>query len=492
MGLALQFPRALAAPGKGVPFDAAMVRELARDRARQPYQTPRNKLPPSLADIDYDQYRTLRFIPDQALWRDENSQFEVQFFHPGFLFKEPVTIHQVVDGRSYLIPYDPALFTFDQVTPPVDAADLGFAGFRLHGPINRSDYLDEICAFLGASYFRAVAKGQAYGLSARGLSLKTGDPGGEEFPAFRVFWIERPAENAESIVVHALLDSQSAAAAFRFTIRPGMDTVFDVEMFLYPRVDLEAAGIGTLTSMFYFDSSDRLGIDDYRSAAHDSDGLLMWNGRDEEIWRPLINPAELQFSAFSDVNPRGFGLMQRVRNFDGFQDLEAHYERRPSVWVEPIGNWGEGSITLLEIPTDHEIHDNIVAFWRPREPLRAKGEHVFTYRLHWCWDNPWDSDLARVLRTRTGLNWDRDGRLFVIDVRGGILDTLPPDTPFELAVSATAGEVHNPVVQPNPEIKGWRLSFELLPGDATVAELRAQLRDADRPLSEVWIYRWTA
>ena len=250
-----------------------------------------------------------------------------------------------------------------------------------------------------------MAKGQGYGLSARGLAIKTADPAGEEFPLFTTFWLERPGKGSDAIVVHALLDSQSAAAAFRFTIRPGKQTIFDTEMALYPRADLATVGIAPLTSMFLFDANDRTRIDDYREAVHDSNGLLLWTGKGERVWRPLANPRELQISAFTDSGPRGFGLMQRGRSLSDYQDLEAHYENRPSLWVEPIGDWGDGIVELVEIPTDREVNDNIVAFWRPHDPLKAKGEYILNYRLHWCWSVPAATTVAEVTGTRSGLAW---------------------------------------------------------------------------------------
>ncbi|GIK99882.1 MAG: glucans biosynthesis protein G [Alphaproteobacteria bacterium] len=479
--------------GEGLAFDSWTVRQMARSLAAKPFTRPEPDLPESLANIDYDQFRGIRFAPERAIWREEGLPFQLQFFHRGFYFVDRVEIYRVVDGRAHKFRYSPDLFTFEGLEPP-PPSDLGFAGFRIHGPINTPDYFDEICVFLGASYFRGVAKNQVYGLSARGLSLKTGNPEGEEVPVFRAFWIEQPAPDASSIVVHALLDSESAAAGYRFTIRPGETTVFDVEMSLYPRVDITEAGIATLTSMFFFDSSDRVGVDDYRPAVHDSDGLLMWNGRGEQLWRPLANPTSLQISQFVDANPRGFGLMQRKRDFAIYQDLEARYERRPSAWVESIGDWGSGAITLVEIPTNSEIHDNIVAFWRPKEPLRAQGEYPFTYRLHWSWAVPWETELARVVQTRVGHAWEEPSiRLFVIDLEGGKLAGLPPDAPPQMVIWSDGGELRNQVVQPNPETGGWRMHFELVPEDRSTVELRAQLKDGeDNPLSEVWIYRWTS
>src|SRR3954464_7744875 len=286
-----------AASAEPTPFDRDTVRRLARERAAGPYGAPDPKLPDAIAKLNYDAYRNIRFDPAQALWRGAGLQFEVQFFHRGWLYPDRVDMYEVADGTARPIAYRPEMFSFGSLGPPPQGA-LGFAGFRLHGPINRPDYFDEICAFLGATYFRAVAKGQGYGMSARGLAIKTAEPSGEEFPLFRSFWLERPGKGSDAIVVHALLDSPSAAAAFRFTVRPGRQTVFDTEMALYPRSDISKIGIAPLTSMFLFDASDRTRVDDYRDAVHDSTGLLMWNGKGEQLWRPLANPRELQISSF--------------------------------------------------------------------------------------------------------------------------------------------------------------------------------------------------
>ncbi len=483
-------PSAAAAPAGPVPFDANVVRQAARDLAAKPYQAPDRKLPDALAKIDYDQYRAIRFRPDRALWRNTNLPFQVQFFHRGFLYLDRVDLFEVADGKAMPILYNADLFEFGAMARPGND-DIGFAGFRIHTPFNRPDYFDELCVFLGASYFRAVGKNQGYGLSARGLAIKTADPAGEEFPLFRSFWLERPQQNAGAMVVHALLDSPSAAAAFRLTIRPGEDTVFDVEMTLSPRVDLDRAGIAPMTSMFYFDANDRAGVDDYRRAVHDSDGLLMLSGRGEQVWRPLANPIDLQISVFGDTSPRGYGLMQRKRDFASYEDLEARYERRPSIWVEPIGDSGDGAVTLIEIPTREEIHDNIVAFWRPKLPIKAKGEYGYTYRLHWCGLPPIPATLATVVDTRAGLGFDKKSRLFVLDIAGESLKSLPADAKLTLQVSADHGKIANAVVQPNPVTSGLRASFEMNPDGAKSVELRAQVMNDATPVCEVWLYRWT-
>jgi glucans biosynthesis protein len=472
-----------------IPFDRSIVRQMARDAAAKPFKAPETKLPDSLKKLDYDHYRAIRFLPDHALWRGEKLPFEVQFFHRGFFYMPRVDIYEVANGQATRIIYRPEQFSFGSTPPPGPDTDLGFAGFRLHAPINRPDYYDEICVFLGASYFRAVAKGELYGLSARGLAINTGEAKGEEFPLFKTFWIEKPAPNANSVVVHALLDSESAAAAYRFTIRPGDTTVFDVEMAIYPRVDLDHVGLAPMTSMFFFGPNNRVEVDDFRPAVHDSDGFAIFNGRGEELWRPLNNPKDLQISTFADLNPRGFGLMQRQKDFREYQDMESNFERRPSLWGEPIGDWGEGSVQLIEIPTKEEIHDNVAGFWQPKNVLQAKGEHTYTYRLHWGPDVPKATSLARFVRTGIGAKGE-DAKIFVLDVVGEKLKSADAQS-IRGEVTAGKAEIRNVVTQPNTAIGGWRLSFELSVKEKAPIELRASLMQGNDPLSEVWVYRWT-
>jgi glucans biosynthesis protein len=477
------------APAQPLPFEASVVRDMARRLAQQPYKPPDATLPDELKNLDYQAYRSIRFDPRQALWHDQKLRFTAEFFPRGFLYKNRVDIFEVVNGQATPFPYRPGLFTFDKVKPP--AEDIGFAGFRLHYPLNRADYDDEVCAFLGASYFRAVAKGQAYGMSARGLAIKTADPGGEEFPLFKTFWLERPASGSDSIVVHALLDSQSAAGAFRFTIRPGTETVFDTESALYPRVDIATSGLAPLTSMFLFDSNDRPGFDDYRNAVHDSSGLALHSGGDEHVWRPLANPRDLQISAFTDTSPRGFGLLQRERQFSDYEDAEAGYQKRPSLWVEPIGDWGNGVVELVEIPTRQEVNDNIVAFWRPHDPLRANGEYLRNYRLHWCSTEADNPPLGKVVATRCGLSWNGKNRQFVIDFVGEGLKQWKADTAPVLESGCSKGQLVNAVAAALPDIGGWRVSLELDTQDNKLVEMHARLLGDGKPLTETWIYRWT-
>jgi periplasmic glucans biosynthesis protein len=492
MPLLVALGRAAAADDAPAPaaFTDDTVPAMARDLAAKPFKAADSTLPAELTNLEYSDYQTIRFKPDHALWLNQGTSFTAEFFHRGYLYKDRVDIFEVVDGRAMPVAYNTDMFTWEKVKPPT--TDIGFAGFRLQYPLNRIDYYDEICAFLGASYFRALARGQGYGLSARGLAIKTADSSGEEFPLFRAFWLEHPATGGDSMTIHALLDSQSAAGAFRFVIRPGQETLFDTDVKLYPRVDIAQAGLAPLTSMFFFGPNDQGLADDWRAAVHDTDGLALRTGHDERIWRPLINPRKLQISAFSDTAPRGFGLAQRARNFTDYQDLEAVYQKRPTLWIEPRGDWGQGIVELVEIPSDKEVNDNIVAFWRPHDPLKANNEFQIAYWMHWCWTDPEPGPFAQVVQTRSGKSWKGNNRQYVIDFAGAALDAWKAETPPTLDTGSDKGKIVNAVAEFNPDLGGWRVSIELDTQKQEVVELHARLMDGDKPLTETWIARWTA
>jgi len=477
-------------------FTRSTVAELARNLAKSAFQPLDSSLPDVLDQLTYDQYRDIRFKPEAAVWANSGLPFQMQLFHRGFYFKDPVEVAIVENGQARHLAYDPQMFSYGPLVPqPIPTEDIGFSGLRLHGTINRGDYFDEILVFQGASYFRSLGKGQIYGLSGRGLALKTADPEGEEFPVYRAFWVETPVAGSETCVVHALLDSPSTTGAYRFTVRPGETTLMDVEAQLFPRVDLDKVGLAPGTSMYFFSANGREDVDDFRPEVHDSDGLLMVTGRGERLWRPLANPKELQISAFVDRSPRGFGLIQRDRAFDNYQDLEAAYERRPSLWVEPVGDWGAGAVTLVEIPTDAEIHDNIVAYWAPKDKIPAGSEFSFAYRLAWGGDPGMAIGAAVVGGTRSGragVGGPTPDRLFVVDYL-----FTPGTDPVKLGapkatVSASKGVVRNVVIRQNPATQGLRVSFELDPQNEALIELRLVLAFEAGTPAETWVYRWTS
>ena len=478
-------------------FNFADVHRRAEMLASQPFQTTGNNLPDFLKNLDYDQYRDIRFRADKGLWRAEGLPFEIQFAPLGFLFFEPVVINVVDEGESKPVEYASDLFDYGKNPVPENLPkDLGFAGFKVLYPLHTDSHYDEVAVFLGASYFRAVGQKQNYGLSARGLAVDTGLPKPEEFPRFREFWLEKPAKDATELTVYALMDSRSLTGAYRFAIKPGVATQIEVKASLFIRDPVQKLGMAPLTSMFFHGALNERFFDDFRPQAHDSDGLLMLTGNGEWIWRPLNNPTRLRISAYQDNNPRGFGLLQRDRDFDDYQDLDAHYHSRPSIWVEPQGDWGKGSVQLIEIPSTAERYDNIAAFWTPEKSVEAGQRLEYNYRLSFFLDLPNLPSGGRTLASRVGAGGAGDlqseRRRFVIDFGGDNLARLADDAPVEGMVSSSTGQIQNVAVRKNPQTQGWRLSFELLPQGDAAAELRGFLKLGNDVLTETWSYQWTA
>ena len=488
------------APQSTEEFSFADVRQRAIELANHPFEAPQDDLPQSLRGLTYDQYRSIRFRTEKALWRDEGLPFQVQFFHRASLsyMSSPlnhIVVNTIEAGRAETLRYNSDSFTFENLSISNLPADLGFAGFRIHYPLHHATVHDEVIVFLGASYFRALGQNQHYGLSARGLAIDTGLAKAEEFPRFREFWLEKPAPQATDITMYALMDSQSATGAYRFVIRPGKETVVEVEAHVFMRADVEKIGFAPLTSMFFGGEGRSRFLDDFRPEVHDSDGLLIETGAGEWIWRPLVNPTSLRVSSFSDASPRGFGLLQRDRNFDHYQDLESVFEKRPSVWIEPLGDWGKGAVQLVEIPSDADWNDNIVAYWAPDAPAKAGQTWQFAYRMFFVLDKPGLPPGGKTLATRIG----RGGvggevtpgkRKFVIDFVGERLKALSADTPIEAVVTATSGQVDHQVVQRNHFIDGWRVFFELKSDDDAPVELRCFLKSGEDILTETWSYQW--
>ena len=499
---ALPWPTAHAAAllplGKPQRFDLAWLKGRARTLAAAPYQVPSNKLPPALAGLDWDQYQSIRFKPEHALWSDAKLHFQVELFHLGLYFKRPVQMFEVVGGQAQQLAYDPAMFDYGKsgLAGSRQPADLGFAGFRFK--FHLAPQFD-IAAFLGASYFRATSGTRQYGLSARGLAIDTGMARPEEFPEFTSFWFERPGPDSNTLVVYALLDSLSMAGAYRFAITPGDTTLMEIDAALYPRKEIERLGIAPCTSMFQTGENDRRKGNDWRPEIHDSDGLAMYTGSGEWIWRPLRNPRSLSYNVFADRNPRGFGLLQRDHDFANYQDDGVFYDRRPSLWVEPKGDWGTGSVDLVEIPTIDETFDNIVAYWNPTDKPKPGKETLIGYRLYWGREAPVQPPRARVVATRTGLGGvigkkrEYFSWRFAVDFAGGDFALLDPGTTVEPVISASRGRIEITSARPLGAVQGWRAMFDVVP-DANSTEpiaLRLFLRAGGQPMTETWLYEWT-
>ena len=475
-------------------FGFAVVCQRAKMLAAKTYEPRPPRVPAALSKLTYDQQRRIRFRPEQSWWRRDGLPFQLQFFHPGFILNRTVQISEVVAGRVQPIKFDRAFFNYDDLEVGVGdmPASMGFAGFRILCELNKPN--DELGAFQGASYFRLLCEKAVYGLSARGLALDTAEPGGEEFPVFEEFWIERPVAGAKQLVAYALLDSPSVAGAYRFILTPGADSVAEVKATVYCRRNPKVFGIAPLTSMFWYgENSLGAGQGDFRPEVHDSDGLMLQTGTGEWIWRPLTNPKSPGVATFSDVNPRGFGLIQRDRKFDSYEDLEAQYHRRPSAWVEPVGDWGRGTVRLVELPTPDETNDNIVAFWVPAQ-LPPPGTPVeFEYKLHWFLEQI-QPPAGRVVATRLGYSRTHETDLcrFIVDFDGAKLQREEAGAAIEPVVNVGPGAalVHT-TLQKNPFNGTWRVAFALRPdGSGRPVELRCFLHKAPHVLTETWSYLW--
>lgn len=486
---------ALADPGE--PFDYEVLVEKARQRAAEPFEDTRTVTDDRWASMDFDQYRKIRFRPENAIWRDERL-FSLQFFHPGFLYTQETPVYAVRNGMATPFVFDPAMFDYGDLDVAEASVPTGFAGFRVHYPLHSDSIRDEFAVFLGASYFRLIGRNQVYGISGRGLAINTGTPEGEEFPAFVAFWVEEPAADGTDLTFYALMDSPSIAGAYRFRLLPRTESQIKVTATLFPRDDIQKVGLAPLTSMYLFGENDREGFDDFRPEVHDSDGLMMHTGNGEWLWRPLVNPGSLQISSMLDTNPRAFGLAQRDRDYASYQDLESNYETRPGIWVEPLGAWGSGHVELVEIPSNAEIHDNIVAYWVSDQPFVAGESRVFEYQMTAFGDHVTWPPGARVESTRIG-SADRPGaespaedgaRLFVIDFGGGDLPFLEEDQPVEARVSSSSGTIANVTAHKIPATGGWRAFFDFTPDGDEPVTLRCFLHFRGHTLSETWTYLW--
>ena len=470
-------------------FNLDDVAAKAKDLAGQKYEAPKSNLPAVFRDMKFADYQKIHFLQEKAEWADDKTPFKLSFYHQGMHFDTPVKINEVTATTVKEIKYDPSRFAFGDVPhDPESTKNLGYAGFRVLYPINKADKQDEIMTLLGASYFRVVGKGQVYGLSARGLAIDTALPSGEEFPRFTEFWVEKPKPTDKHLVIYALLDSPRSTGAYKLILRPGTDTVVDVQSRVFLRDHVSRLGIAPLTSMYLFGPNQPSKVLNYRPALHDSEGLSIHAGNGEWLWRPLNNPKHLAVSNFSVENPRGFGLMQRQRAFSDYEDLDDNYQKRPSAWIEPKGDWGKGTVDLVEIPTADETNDNIVAFWSP-EKLPEAGQPIeYAYRLHWTLDEPkfQPQELGWVKQTlrstgdvkQSNLIRQPDGSIaFLVDFDGPALAALPEDAPLrsQVSVGDNAELVENNL-RYNPEIKGWRLTLRFKVKEANKStEMRAAL-----------------
>lgn len=478
-------------PPQDFSFDGLTA--IAKKNASLPYKAPKSRAAQIIKGIDFDAVQKIKFRPDHALC--EHGPDPVSFFHLNKYSADPVVLHVVEGGKAREILYGPDYFDYGASgLDPKALAGLGFAGFRVMDGQNKpTDWL----AFQGASYFRSSGQDGQYGASARGIAINTGAAAPEEFPRFSEYWLE---PNGPAIGIYALLDGPSITGAYRFDAMKseGGPVVMNVHCVLFFRANIARLGIAPLTSMYWYGENERRKAADWRPEIHDSDGLALWTGKGERIWRPLVDPPQVMTNSFMDENPRGFGLIQRDRDFENYQDDGAYYNRRPGIWVEPAGNWGQGAVQLVEIPTDDEIHDNIVAYWHPQAEIKAGGSLSFDYRLYWQDSEPaYPKDIARVVATRLGVGGipgqvpvPHDKRKFVVDFTDGPLMQMQQRFDVKPVVSASRGKIDNSYVIKVVGTDRWRAFFDLqVEGNAPV-DLRLFLRLGDKTLSETWIYQY--
>ncbi|MGO8739186.1 glucan biosynthesis protein [Rhodoblastus sp.] len=477
------------APPSG-PFNHSAVVDLAKSLAAKSFSAPSTDLPSPLSELSREAFEAIKTKPEGLIWNDKTSGFVIEPLHRGFVYNSPMQIFLVENGTARRLAYDAANFDFGALRLRAPPANLDFSGFRALLRNDRGE-MRELAVFQGASFFRSKAPGQNLGVASRGLSIRTGDPRGEEFPLFRAVWIEKASVADNALTISALLDSDSVAGAYRFTLHPGDATIIDVECSLFPRASVDYYGLATMGATSLFSPLDRRGDDDVREAAEEVTGLQNYTGRGEWIWRPVANRSTLQISEFVDQNPKGFGFLQRHRAFDDFYDFDAHWEQRPSLWVEPIGDWGDGSVELVEIPSNNETAQNIVAFWRSKTPL-VKGQQAdFAYRQFWCWAPPSRPTGAETMDSRGGHGPAAKQRRFLVEFRGDFLSDPARLAALTPNLSVNPGKVVARHVYPAAERKSCYVQFDIDSAGETACEIRLTLDFQGAPQTETWLYRWT-
>jgi periplasmic glucans biosynthesis protein len=465
------------------------VAALAKKAAGEAYRAP-SPIPEFLKTLSYDDYRDIRFDVKRSLWR-ERGNFRVQLVHPGFLYGYAVRLNTIEGDAVSNVPFDASMFTYgrNKFADKIPA-DLGFAGFRITFPLNSKAEFDHVAVFAGASYFRAVAKGEVFGLSARGLAIDTGLPSGEEFPLFTEFWLERPAANAREMKLYALLDSASVTGAYSFVLQPGERTIVHVRARLFLRKAVNELGIAPLTSMFLFGEEKPRPAGEWRPEVHDSDGLLMRSSKGEWLWRPVGNPEKLRVSYYNFDSPSGFGLLQRDRRFQDYEDLETRHELRPNAWITPVGRWGNGFVKLVEIPSQKETNDNIVAYWLPRN-LPPPGRPLeLAYQISFESNEPGDLGSGRVVAMRFGNGDKEDWQRIVLDFEGEKIKSLPSPAAVKAVIRVGQdGQLVQQSVVRNPVTGGYRLAFQIKRARGKPLELRAYLQNRQDILTETWSYQ---
>jgi periplasmic glucans biosynthesis protein len=465
--------------------------------ARRDFVPFRKSVDEALAGLPFDQYnKAAVYKEDQAIWRDDGSPFRLKPYHTaGTYYSHPVDLCSIEGAQWSKIPYSPDAFDFPTLAkrPQIPAKpDFPgyFAGFRAGGQIDKPNVFRDFLSFIGNTNFQAIAANQVFGVSARAFAINTGQTSGEDFPVFLSFFIAKPKPGDRSLTLYGIFDSEHSPGWLKFVVTPGYDTIIDTQVTVIPRRPINYCGFAPIASHFFSGPGVPPKRRDYRPRVHDTEALYIANGAGEQIWRPLLNPERLQFSVFVDKAPKGFGLIQHERSFAAYQDADQQFNIRPSLWIEPVGDWGEGSIDLIELPATEENNENILCFWRPKEALLPLSHYRKSYRMHWCWNPPLENKNATIAQT---LVWEpKSGEAtFIIDFN---LEGCPDCSGSEIGanVTASAGEIRRPwKLAPLPGAGAMqRLRFDFVPGGSEPIDLRAQLVANGKPISDSWIFRW--
>ncbi len=461
----------------------ARVTAQARALAAKPYKAPPT-ISPVLQKLSFSDYGKLGFMGRPAGW-PAGSPFHLELYPVGYLFTWPERIAVVAGGKSF-VAHPPLAVNGDPGLAKQISGSVPTAGFSAYTAFGQGPAVYEFLSFLGASYFRAVGKGQSWGLSARGVAVDTALPHrAEEFPYFRSFWILAPHPHARHLVFCGLLDSPSLTGAYRFIARPGRQTIIAVKVVLFERQHVRRLGIAPLTSMFLQGRFSHRRFDHLVRSAHDSDGLSIALAGGQRLWWPLRNPRRIAIYRFPLTNPQGFGLMQRARRAGDYRAFGMHYEDRPSAWVTPEGGWGPGHLVLVELPTNSQTNDNISAFWVPQNQANPQQPLTFRYRIAWQGQEPVGAHLGYVVAGRhAGRNDDRN-ETYVVDFTGQALEAFAPTavTP-SVRVFGPARVVNAWVTRKGPG--SWRLQFQIARTGSGAVMMHATLMDGSRRLTETW------
>lgn len=507
----LPVARLSATPPQPIPYNDHLAPQLAEQilkQVRLPYAGTDRQLPESLQQLDYDGYRRIVYQRSEAIDLHCVPDTYLELFHRGYLFKDRVKVNlKFADEPVQRLLYDPKLFRFHEPAPVGLTDGLDFAGLRLiyplHGQIKPQkpedqlaylQSLNEIVSFIGASYFRAVDKGGAYGSSARGLAVNTGFfDRAEEFPVFTQFWVIVPSPaDRNPLTLWALMQSPCINGFYQFKILPDSNnTTVEVSARLFPHKPIEKLGIAPLTSMFLYGESganDDVHVN-HRPEVHDADGLLVYSRTGEWLWHPLTNPQAHRVTRFSADEVQGYGLMQRDKNVKHYNDHETNQHLRPSIWVKPHNNanWGNGSIELLELASNGEGMDNIGAYWIPQQPVQPGEELAYHYALIFTHQQLFQHAPYQVSSTVSDIK--PNGKMpFTVTFRPTALHKADTSKTPQATITAEHGNIEHVMVDRDTRDGKVTVRFTVHPTDQAPVNIRGFLHQGMDAVSETWSY----